>query len=600
MSEHAAAAVQLKVAGAELPATVYDALVDVRVEQSILLPDQVTLRIRDQDFQLFDDEVFALGAPLDVTFVGQKGVAAIAVRAEVTAVGVEPGPGGRHELVVNGLDRGHRLARGTEVATYQNVKDSDVARAVAQRFGLKADVQPTPTSHEYLLQCGTAYAFLCERAQKAGARWWVTDGTLVFKPTTEKDAPDPLVWGENLQRFKARCSAIEVSDGVAVRGWDATRQQALTGEAALAADLEAVGSDAPAAAQVLSGAKKSGAFTGKRFLGATPVADASEADALAKAMALRASGEHFSARGQAIGDPLIYAGSHVKVEGVGTRLTGTYVLSTVEHVWGIGQPYVTRFTTGGRTPKALPDLLGAGNGTAGATLPPWGLRGLVVGIVTNVRDPEKCGRVKVRYPTLSDQDESAWARVLAPGAGKTRGFQTPFEVDDEVLVGFEHGDLRRPIVLGGVWSGRNTAPWSGERGAGQGTVTSKWQTRGGQIIELNDAPQPTADYILLVLGDNTTKLRIGGDGVTLHTPKGITITADQGISVTAKGDLTLEGANVNVKARAKLAMQAAMVEAKATGPLNVQGATAEVKGTAIARVDGGALAEIKGGMVKLN
>lgn len=595
MNDYGAAAVRLSVGGTDVAATVYDALVDVRVEQSILLPDQVTIRLRDPHFQLFDNEEFALGDPLDVTFVGEK-EQAVAIRAEITAVGVEPGTGGRHELVVSGLDRGHRLARGTEVATYANLTDGDVARQIAGRFGLRADVGATTTRHEYLLQCGTAYAFLSERAQRAGARWWVTDGTLVFKPTTDKDVPDPLVWGDNLQRFKARCSAIEVSDGVSVRGWDATRQQALTGDADLAASLEAVGSNAPAAANVLSGARKSGAFKGKRFLGATPVVDTAEADALAEAMALRASGEHFSARGQAIGDPRLYAGCHVKVEGVGTRLTGTYVLTTVEHVWGVGQPYVTRFTTGGRAPKGLPDLLG--NGTAGAAPPPWGLRGLVIGIVTNVRDPEKCGRVRVRYPTLSDKDESAWARVLAPGAGKTRGFQAPFEIDDEVLVGFEHGDLRRPIVLGGVWSGRNTAPWSGDR-AGAG-VTARWQTKGGHVVELSDAQQPTADHILLILGDGTTKLRIGGDGVTLHTPNDLAITADKGISVAAKGELSLEGANVTVKARAKLAVQGAMLEAKGTGSVSIQGATTEVKGSGIVRVEGGGVAEVKGALLKLN
>lgn len=597
MNDFGAAAVRLQVRGTDVTAPVYDALVDVRVEQSILLPDQVTIRLRDPHFQLFDNEEFALGDPLDVTFVGEKNQA-VAIRAEITAVGVEPGTGGRHELVVSGLDRGHRLARGTEITTYTNVKDSDVASQIAGRFGLTADVGATSTTHEYLLQCGSAYAFLCERAQRAGARWWVTDGTLVFRPTTEKDVPDPLVWGDNLQRFKARCSATEVSDGFSVRGWDATRQQALTGQADLVSDLEAVGSNAPAAATVLSGARKSGAFKGKRFLGATPVVDTAEADALAAAMALRSSGEHFSARGQTVGDPRLYAGCHVKVDGVGTRLTGTYVLTTVEHVWGVGQPYVTRFTTGGRAPKGLPDLLG--NGGAGTTLPPWGLRGLVVGIVTNVRDPEKCGRVKVRYPTLSDEDESAWARVLAPGAGKTRGFQAPFEVDDEVLVGFEHGDLRRPIVLGGVWSGRNTAPWAAERSAGPGTVASKWQSRGGHIIELSDAQQPTADHIVLVLGDGLTKLRLGGDGVTLHTPNDLTITADKDISIAAKGDVTLEGTNVNVKARAKLAVQGAMVEAKGTGPVSIQGATTEVKGTGTVRVEGGGIAEVKGALLKLN
>jgi uncharacterized protein involved in type VI secretion and phage assembly len=50
------------------------------------------------------------------------------------------------------------------------------------------------------------------------------------------------------------------------------------------------------------------------------------------------------------------------------------------------------------------------------------LYGVVVGLVTNNQDPDKWGRVKVKFPWLSDQDESNWARMATPMAGKSRGF----------------------------------------------------------------------------------------------------------------------------------------------------------------------------------
>ena len=76
------------------------------------------------------------------------------------------------------------------------------------------------------------------------------------------------------------------------------------------------------------------------------------------------------------------------------------------------------------------------------------LYGVVVGLVTNNQDPDKLGRVKVRFPWLGDSDESAWARLATPMAGKDRGLYFLPEVDDEVLVVFEHGDLRFPYILG--------------------------------------------------------------------------------------------------------------------------------------------------------
>ena len=84
--------------------------------------------------------------------------------------------------------------------------------------------------------------------------------------------------------------------------------------------------------------------------------------------------------------------------------------------------------------------------------------GVVTGVVTNNKDPDKLGRVKVRFPWLSDTDESWWARVASPMAGKDRGVFFLPEVDDEVLVAFEHGDPRFPYVIGALWNG-STPPF---------------------------------------------------------------------------------------------------------------------------------------------
>ena len=64
-------------------------------------------------------------------------------------------------------------------------------------------------------------------------------------------------------------------------------------------------------------------------------------------------------------------------------------------------------------------------------------------------------RVKVKYPWLDNEHESNWARVASPGAGATRGLLMTPEVNDEVLVAFEHGDMNRPYVVGGLWNGKD-------------------------------------------------------------------------------------------------------------------------------------------------
>ena len=78
---------------------------------------------------------------------------------------------------------------------------------------------------------------------------------------------------------------------------------------------------------------------------------------------------------------------------------------------------------------------------------------MVVALVTDVDDPDRAGRVKLSFPWLSDDYESWWARVAQLGAGDQRGAVWLPEVNDEVLVAFEHGDTRRPYVVGSLYNG---------------------------------------------------------------------------------------------------------------------------------------------------
>jgi uncharacterized protein involved in type VI secretion and phage assembly len=81
--------------------------------------------------------------------------------------------------------------------------------------------------------------------------------------------------------------------------------------------------------------------------------------------------------------------------------------------------------------------------------------GVEVGIVTNVKDDQKLGRVKVCFPRLPGKPESDWVRVVQPAAGAGRGFYWIPEVNDEVLIAFERGEAHRPYVVGALWNGKD-------------------------------------------------------------------------------------------------------------------------------------------------
>lgn len=193
--------------------------------------------------------------------------------------------------------------------------------------------------------------------------------------------------------------------------------------------------------------------------------------------------------------------------------------------------------------------------------------GVVIGVVTNNQDEEGLGRVKVRFPWLSEADESHWARVAAPMAGKERGIYFLPEVDDEVLVAFEHGDVRFPYVLGALWNGKESPPAKNDDGKNNLRVI---KSRSGHIIRLNDE-------------DGKEKIEIIGkdekDSIVIDAAKhAITITSDKDITLSAsQGTIKLDAQKIEIKSSTDTKIDAgAGMDVKASATMNIKGATVNI------------------------
>ncbi len=194
------------------------------------------------------------------------------------------------------------------------------------------------------------------------------------------------------------------------------------------------------------------------------------------------------------------------------------------------------------------------------------LYGVTVGVVTNNQDPDGLGRVKVKLPWLSGDVESHWARVVTPMAGNGRGLYFLPEVDDEVLVAFEHGSPEFPYVLGALWNGKDKAPESNDDGSNNmrtiksrsGHVVRLDDTDGSEKIEIVDKNE--ANSIVISTADNT-----------------ITIKADADIIIESGGKLILSGNGIEIKSQAGVKVEAgANMDLKASGQLNIKGATVNI------------------------
>jgi phage baseplate assembly protein V len=193
--------------------------------------------------------------------------------------------------------------------------------------------------------------------------------------------------------------------------------------------------------------------------------------------------------------------------------------------------------------------------------------GVAIGVVTNNKDPDGLGRVKASLPWMDDQVETDWARVVAPMAGAGRGIYFLPEVNDEVLVAFEHGNPDTPYVLGGLWNGQDKPPEA--NGDGKNDVRTI-RSRSGNVIRLTDTDgeskieiigSSTKNSIVISAKDNSItiaaagditiassngKLKLSGNGVEITSTSTVKVQASQNAEVTASGQLTLKGQVVNI------------------------------------------------------
>ena len=195
------------------------------------------------------------------------------------------------------------------------------------------------------------------------------------------------------------------------------------------------------------------------------------------------------------------------------------------------------------------------------------LAGVVIGIVTNNQDPDELGRVKVKFPWLSDADESAWARVAVLMAGKERGTYFLPEVEDEVLVAFEHGDLRFPYVIGSLWNGKDAPPAKNEDGKNNVRLI---KSRSGHVIRLTDEDGKEKIEIVDKSGKNSLTFDTASNTLTIKADKDIVLSA-------ANGTIKLDAQKLELKSSADAKIEAgAGMDVKASGQMTIKGATVNI------------------------
>ena len=486
-----------------------------------------------------DGSTFVIGAKVELQFAAasEPGSSDGIFKGEIATLAPQfekQGP----VLVVRGYDLGHRLIRSRNTRTFQDMTASDIASKIIGEAGLAKDVQATSDVYPFEQQSNeTDWDYLWHLAGRVGFEVVCLDEKIHFrKPGSGAGAPVTLEWGVNLKGFHPRATAVQQVKDVVVTGWDPKSKRRVA--ATKSTPLLDSKIDLP----------RDGLANGSHQVADEIVSTQSEADTLAQSTLDRLANAWLSADGRCVGNPSVRAGSKVQIKGVGTRFGGEYLVTQSTHVLRDAAGYETEFEVSGRSRRTLIDLLTPRPRSDYSD-------SLVVGVVTNNDDPDRMGRVRVKFPGLNERQEGWWARVASTSASGKRGLMMMPLVDDEVVVGFEHGDPRRPFVLGSLWNGTAKPDKLAAEGGGKpdGSFNLRSDKKaalsaGGDMSIATEAKmeqKSTSDFALQAGG----KLAIEGKGAE------ISITGPAGsVVIKQDGSITIKGTQITVDATAKLSL----------------------------------------------
>lgn len=490
------------------------------------------------------------------------------------------GANGDSILVLECKDAATKLTIGRHSRYFSEVKDSDaIAQIISSYGGISQDIESTKATHPEIVQYyATDWDFILSRAEINGQIVLAEDGKLKIKaPSTSGSSLVTLTYGVNLLEFEAEMDARSQYKAVKAKAWSYTDQ----------ALVEIEGTEPTV--------NKQGNLSGQNLANAIALSawelshggriQEPELQAWADAQLLKSRLAKIQGRVKIIGYRDAKPDTLIKLEGLGQRFNGLAYVSGIRHEMNGGAWYThIQLGLAHQWFYQETDIV---DKPASGLLP--GVNGLQIGVVVQLQgDPNGEDRILVKVPTIQCQSQGIWSRIATLDAGNNRGSFFRPEIGDEVILGFLNDDPRDPIVLGMLNSSAKPAPLK----AADENHHKGFFTRSQMKVSFDDEKKiitletPGSNKIIIsdeekgiaLKDQNGNTLIMNDSGITMKSPKDITIEATGKLTLKATQDTSIEGLNVNVKANAQF----------------------KAEGSAGAEVSTSAIAILKGSLVQIN
>lgn len=493
---------------------------------------------------------------------------------------IKVGANGDSILTLHCKDAVTKLTVGRHSRYFTESKDSDVIETIVQTHsGLTPEVTSTKVKHPEIVQYYTTdWDFILSRAEMNGQIVLAKDGKLQVKsPTTSGSPVLKLSYGVNLLEFEAEMDARCQYKAVKAKAWNYTDQDLLEVEGSEPSVSNVGNLSSSQLADVIGLSNLELHHSGQ--------IQNQELQAWADAQLLKSRLAKIRGRVKTLGSPDAKLDALVELKGVGSRFNGLAYVSGIRHEM-VGGAWFTHMQLG-LDPEWFYKSADLVEKTASGLLP--GVNGLQIGVVVQLQDdPNSEDRILVKAPIIDAKAKGIWARIATLDAGKERGSFFRPEIGDEVVLGFLNDDPRDPIVLGMLNSSAKSAPLKA-----QDTNHQKgFFTRSKMKVTFDDDKKvitletPSGNKMIISDEDkgitlkdqNGNTLVMNDSGISMKSPKDITIEATGKLTLKSTQDTSIEGLNINAKANAQFKAQ----------------------GNGGAEVSTSAIAILKGSLVQIN
>ena len=486
-------------------------------------------------------------------------------------------------LVIECRDAAVKMTIGRKNANYVDKKDSDIITTLIGAHGLTANAEATTVQYKELVQyyCSD-WDFMLSRAEVNGQLVIATDGTVaVESPKTSASAVLAITYGDDLMEFHAEMDARSQFAAAQAVSWDPKTQAVILGTEAKPTTLNNQGNLTSATL-----AKVIGLSTLNLQTAATQTKDA--LGKWAAAQQVKSGLARIRGRMKFQGSALAKVGGLITLKGVGARYNGDVFVSAIHHELIDGN-WVTEAEFG-VSPAWFVERTDVVAPPAAGFLP--GVEGLQIGVVMKLDgDPEGEQRIQVSTPVMRPTTDGVWARLTKFYASDSFGAFFIPEIGDEVVLGYLNNDPSHPIILGSLYSSKRKPPYELTAQNNLKAIVTRCKSK----IEFNEEDKVITittpgnnklifsdkDKSILMQDQNNNKLELNPSGITMDSPKNISITAKGTItldaigtvSITSKADVKSAGLNVNCEGQVGFVGKgAATAELSAAGQTTVKGA----------------------------